>query len=123
MSQKKMDAYKNAKKNKKQIEKKQKLNIILAWIGGILIAAALIGGSVYLVYYTQQQASPAATDTSDATAQDVADILQESLGDDGNYTITTEPIEETETEAETETETADTETETADTAETTEAAE
>ncbi len=96
MSQKKMDAYKNAKKNKKQIEKKQKRNKILAWIGGILVTAALIAGTVFLVQYTKQQASPAATDTSDATAQDVADLLQESLGDDGNFTITTEPMETTE---------------------------
>lgn len=97
MSQKKMDAYKNAKKNKKQIEKKQKRNKVLAWIGGIIIAAALISGSAYLIYYTQQQASTT-TDTSDATAQDVADLLQESLGDDGSFTITTEPMETTEAE-------------------------
>lgn len=113
MSQKKMDAYKNAKKNKKQIEKKQKRNKILAWVGGILIAAALIGGSVYLVYYTQQQASTASTDSTDSTAEDVASLLQESLGDDGSYTITTEPMEEAETEA----------TETTDSAETTDSTE
>lgn len=94
MSQKKMDAYKNAKKNKKQIEKKQKRNKILAWIGGILVAAALIAGTVVLVQYTKNQASATATDTSDATAQDVAELLQESLGDDGDFTITTEPMEE-----------------------------
>ncbi len=101
MSQKKMDAYKYAKKNKKQIEKKQKRNKILGWIIGILVTAALITGCVFLVYYTQKQASSSATETtSDATAQDVADILQQSLGDDGNYTITTEPMEtETETES------------------------
>ena len=102
MSQKKMDAYKNAKKNKKQIEKKQKRNKILAWIGGILVTAALIAGTVVLVQYTKENASTASTtttDSSDATAQDVADILQESLGSDGDYTISTEPMEETETEA------------------------
>ena len=103
MSQKKMDAYKNAKKNKKQIEKKQKRNRILAWIGGIIVVAALIAGSAFLVYYTQQQASPSATDSSDATAQDVADILQQSLGDDVSYTITTDPLEESEAEESTET--------------------
>ena len=97
MSQKKMDAYKNAKKNKKQIEKKQKRNKILAWIGGIIVVAALIAGTVFLVQYTKENASTATTDTSDATAQDVADILQESLGDEG-YTISTEPMEEAETE-------------------------
>ena len=102
MSQKKMDAYKHAKKNKKQIEKKQKRNKILAWIGGILVTAALITGCVYLVYYTQQQASPAVTDTSDASAEDVANLLQESLGDDGNFTITTEPMDTAETPAPTE---------------------
>ena len=103
MSQKKMDAYKNAKKNKKQIEKKQKRNIILAWLGGILIAAALIAGCSYLVYYTQQQAGQSASTTdSEATAEDVANILQNSLGTDGDYTISTEPLEETEGTSETE---------------------
>ncbi len=97
MSQKKMDAYKNAKKNKKQIEKRQKRNKILAWITGILVAALLISGSVYLVYYTHTSSGTAAADdSSGSTAQDVADILQESLGDDGNYTITTEPLEDAE---------------------------
>ncbi len=98
MSQKKMDAYKNAKKNKKQIEKKQKRNKILAWIGGIIVAAALIAGTVILVQYTKEHASTAATDASDATAQDVANLLQESLGGDGSdFTITTEPMETEET--------------------------
>nr|MBQ8252476.1 hypothetical protein [Lachnospiraceae bacterium] len=100
MSQKKMDAYKNAKKNKKQIEKKQKRNKILAWIGGILVTATLISGVAYLVYYTQQNASSSTSESTDATAQDVADILQESLGDDGSYTISTEPMEEAGTETE-----------------------
>ena len=100
MSQKKMDAYKNAKKNKKAIEKKQKRNKILAWIGGIIVAAALIAGTVVLVQYTKQHASTAATDTSDATAQDVADLLQESLGGEGDFTITTEPMDTTEESAE-----------------------
>jgi len=97
MSQKKMDAYKNAKKNKKQIEKKQKRNKILAWIGGIIIVAALIAGTVVLVQYTKENAPSATTETTDATAQDVANILQESLGDDGDFTITTEPMETEET--------------------------
>jgi len=97
MSQKKMDAYKNAKKNKKAIEKKQKRNKILAWIGGIIIVAALIAGTVVLVQYTKENAPSATTETTDATAQDVANILQESLGDDGDFTITTEPMETEET--------------------------
>ncbi len=97
MSQKKMDAYKNAKKNKKEIEKKQKRNKILAWIGGIIIVAALIAGTVVLVQYTKENAPSATTETTDATAQDVANILQESLGDDGDFTITTEPMETEET--------------------------
>ena len=96
MSQKKMDAYKNAKKNKKKIEKKQKRNKILAWIGGIIVVAALIAGTVFLVQYTKQNASTAAASTSDDTAQDVANLLQESLGDDANFTVTTEPMETTE---------------------------
>ena len=98
MSQKKMEAYKNAKKNKKQIEKKQKRNRILAWIAGILITAALIAGSAFLVYYTQHHAGTTSTGSSEGTAEDVANLLQESLGDDSNFTVTTEPMEETETE-------------------------
>lgn len=100
MSQKKMDAYKNAKKNKKQIEKKQKRNKILAWIGGIIVVAALIAGTVVLVQYTKENAASATTESSDATAEDVANILQEGLGDNGDFTITTEPMEQTEETAE-----------------------
>ena len=100
MSQKKMDAYKNAKKNKKQIEKKQKRNKILAWIGGIIVVAALIAGTVVLVQYTKENAPSAPTESSDATAEDVANILQEGLGDNGDFTITTEPMEQTEETAE-----------------------
>ena len=109
MSQKKMDAYKNAKKNKKQIEKKQKRNKIIAWIGGILVAAALITGSVYIIYTTQQQAgtNTSTSEDANATAVDVADILQQSLGDDGSYTISTEPLETEPTAEETTEETAE----------------
>ena len=38
MSQKKMEAYKNAKKNKKELEKKAKKKRIISWICGIVIA-------------------------------------------------------------------------------------
>ncbi len=54
MSQKKMDAYKEAKKNRKANEKKAKQKLVLGWILGIIIAALLIAGSVYLVYYTSK---------------------------------------------------------------------
>ncbi|MCR4690416.1 MAG: hypothetical protein K5739_03605 [Lachnospiraceae bacterium] len=52
MSQKKMEAYKEAKKNVRQTRQKEKRNRIIGWILGILCAAALIAGSVFLIYYT-----------------------------------------------------------------------
>ncbi len=74
MSQKKMDAYKEAKKNKKQIEKKQKRNKILGWIFGILAALAVIAGSVFLIYYTnvmlpEKQAAEAAAALQEESQQ------------------------------------------------------
>ena len=44
MSQKKMEAYKNAKKNKKELEKKAKKKRIISWICGIVIALLIVGG-------------------------------------------------------------------------------
>ena len=53
MSQKKMEAYKNAKKNKKELEKKAKKKRIISWICGIVIALLIVGGCGYLaVSYT-----------------------------------------------------------------------
>ncbi len=79
MSQKKMDAYKYAKKHKKEIEKKQKRNKFLAWAGGILVAAILIAASVYLVYYTQNQADTSSEDI----VEDVTDIIEDSINVEG----------------------------------------
>lgn len=74
MSQKKMDAYKEAKKNKRQIERKQKRNKILGWIFGILAALAVIAGSVFLIYYTnvmlpEKQAAEAAAALQEESQQ------------------------------------------------------
>ena len=94
MSQKKMEAYKEAKKNVKQTRKKEKRNRIIAWIVGILIAAVLIGASVFLVYYTnvikpkQDEAKAAATLedagtlSPDDAAADIADYLKSNGGTD-----------------------------------------
>lgn len=88
MSQKKMEAYKYAKKNRKELEKKRKRNKILAWIVGILVVAALIGACVCLVYFTKQKAAPSAgttieTTTEDGTteieAQDINEFLDENI--------------------------------------------
>ena len=57
MSQKKMEAYKNAKKNKKELEKKAKKKRIISWICGIVISLLIVGGCGYLVYYTNYQRS------------------------------------------------------------------
>ena len=97
MSQKKMDAYKEAKKNKKQIEKKQKRNKILGWFFGILAAVAVIGGSVFLVYYTsvmlpEKQAAEAAAALQEETQ------TEDTAGDEGS--IQTENEATTGTDAE-----------------------
>lgn len=88
MSQKKMEAYKYAKKNRKELEKKRKRNKILAWLAGILVVAALIGACVCLVYFTQKKAAPAANTTIETTgandnveveAQDINEFLEENI--------------------------------------------
>lgn len=96
MSQKKMEAYKEAKKNKRQIEKKQKRNRILGWIFGILIATAVIGGSVYLVYYSsvilpKKQAEQTQEVTDSADGETV-------VGEDENTTVV--PVDPSELQAE-----------------------
>ncbi len=98
MSQKKMDAYKEAKKNVKRIRKKEKTNRILAWVAGIIIAAALIAASVFLIYYTnvikpEQEKAKAETDvdasgSSDGSAasravEEVNNILKNSSSEAG----------------------------------------
>lgn len=103
MSQKKMEAYKEAKKNKRQIEKKQKRNKILGWILGIIIAAALIGGSAYLVYYSSvilpNKQSEAEATTQDATVEEInIDENGEVLDGTAEDTITVDPAETDDTE-------------------------
>ena len=86
MSQKKMEAYKEAKKNVKNIRKKEKRNRIIGWIIGILCAAVLIAGSAFLIYYTevikpQQETGAAAQqdssseDAGSKAAQEIIDFL------------------------------------------------
>ena len=90
MSQKKMEAYKEAKKNVKSIRKKEKRNRVIGWIVGILCAAALIAGSVFLIYYTnviKPQKEAAATETTSdddsgkKAAQEIADFLNNTSTD------------------------------------------
>ena len=96
MSQKKMEAYKEAKKNVKQTRKKEKRNRIIAWIVGILIAAALIGASVFLIYYTnvikpkQDEAKAAATleDAGTLSPDDAAADIADYLKSNGKTDIT-----------------------------------
>ena len=61
MSQKKMEAYKNAKKNKKELEKKAKKKRIISWICGIVIALLIVADvaiwfTILMLYY--QRSSP-----------------------------------------------------------------
>ena len=91
MSQKKMEAYKEAKKNVKQIRKKEKTGKILRWILGILIAAALIAASVFLIYYTnvikpkqEADAAAAAAAENEETATDVTNIINSAAGDNAS---------------------------------------
>lgn len=99
MSQKKMEAYKQAKKNKKQIEKKQKRNKILGWMLGLIIAAALIGGSVYMVYYTsvilpnkQNAENEAAISTEELNLEDLSseETGEDTTGEDTSLEETTD---------------------------------
>ena len=99
MSQKKMEAYKEAKKNVKQIRKKEKTGKILGWIFGILIAAALIAASVFLIYYTnvikpkqEADAAAAAAAENEETATDVTNIINSAAGDDAAVSDVSEPV-------------------------------
>lgn len=89
MSQKKMEAYKYAKKHKKEIEKKAKRKRTLCWVGGILAAAVIIGGCGYLIYYTevivpQQQAEDLTNMiNADQSATDVGDSIMNFLDESG----------------------------------------
>ena len=91
MSQKKMEAYKEAKKNVKQIRKKEKTKRILGWIFGIIIAALLIAGSVCLIYYTnvikpeqEKAAAEATTEASDASSNVVDQVNAALAGSDAS---------------------------------------
>ena len=82
MSQKKMEAYKNAKKNKKELEKKAKKKRIISWICGIVIALLIVGGCGYLVYYTNvvlpKKQSEQST-TSENSTEDIANNIQNNI--------------------------------------------
>ena len=95
MSQKKMEAYKEAKKNVKKIRKKEKTRKIVGWIVGILCAAALIAASVFLIYYTnvikpeqEKAAAQAETDEGNQAVDDVLNIIQNG-GSDASSDSTT----------------------------------
>lgn len=99
MSQKKMEAYKYAKKNRKELEKKRKRNKVLAWLVGILVVAVLIGACVCLVYFTKQKAAPVADTTIETTAEDGAtEIEAQDINEFLDENIIEVPAEGSETE-------------------------
>lgn len=89
MSQKKMEAYKYAKKHKKEIEQKKKKKRILCWIGGLLAAAVIVAGCGYVIYYTEvvvpeQQAAELTNQiNADQGATDVGDSIVNFLEESG----------------------------------------
>lgn len=109
MSQEKMDAYKYAKKHKKEIEKKKKRKRILCWIGSILAAAVIVGGCGYMIYYTeviaprQQAAKINSQLDADQGASDVGDSIVNFLEESGvDADVEIAPSDAEDTEAATE---------------------
>lgn len=95
MSQKKMEAYKNAKKNKKELEKKARKKRIISWICGIVTALLIVGGCGYLVYYTnvvlpkkQAEQSTASENSTEDIANNIMDILNNSEATDSTDAAT-----------------------------------
>lgn len=88
MSQKKNEAYKEAKKNKRANDKKAKRKKIVSWIIGIIIALAVIGGSVFLVYYTDVMLpkKQAAENAEAGSTIDASDLIQ-MTGEDSNVEV------------------------------------
>lgn len=101
MSQKKMEAYREAKKNKAANEKKAKRKKILNWTIGILIALLLIGASGFLVYYTDVMLpkKQAEAESISGNTIDVSDLIQMNTtsSDDAEGTVeSSEAVDETE---------------------------
>ena len=74
MSQKKMEAYKEAKKNVKKIRKAEKRNKFLAGFGVFLALALFIAGSVFLIYYTEVIKPAQEKAAGEAAAAEVTDL-------------------------------------------------
>lgn len=106
MSQKKMEAYKNAKKNKKELEKKAKKKRIISWICGIVIALLIVGGCGYLVYYTnvvlpkkQSEQSTTSENSTEDIANNIMDILNNSEATDSTDSASDTASDENVTDA------------------------
>lgn len=68
MSQAKVDRYKEQKKNRKQILKRQKRNRFLAYSAATVIAAGIIGWAGYSVYQVYDENRPETYTEVDMTA-------------------------------------------------------
>lgn len=68
MSQAKVDRYKEAKKNRKKIMRREKRNHYLGCTAAVVIAAGLIGWAGYSVYANYQANKPASYTEVDMTA-------------------------------------------------------
>ena len=103
MRQKKMEAYKNAKKNKKELEKQAKKKRIISWICGIVIALLIVGGCGYLVYYTNvvlpKKQSEQST-TSENFLEDIANNIMDILNN-SEATASTDATDSTDTVSDT----------------------
>lgn len=97
MSQAKVDRYKEEKKNRQKIMKKQKLENALLKLGGTLVAVALVGWLGFSVYQTVTSSKDAVSNTYSVDTAAVDEYLN-------GLSKETETEEAAETEAPAETE-------------------
>ena len=115
MSQEKVDRYKEEKKNRQKLIKKQKIQSAMYKTAGVLVAAVLVGWIGYSVYdgITSSQAAESKTYSVDTTAVDeylnemsaAASETESEEGAEVETELTGESQAETDTEAGTDAET------------------
>lgn len=113
MSQEKVDRYKEEKRNRQKLMKKQKFQSAMYKTAGVLVAAVFIGWIGYSVYdgISSSQAAESKTYSVDTTAVDeylneMSAAASETESEESAETGTTEESQaETETEAGTDAET------------------